>query len=98
MYIAIGQRRRAKAGRGRTWRCGKKGRLYVVAAGVDEGKPGKTQITINEGERQKRSRGVGRGEEGKKAHVGRNAVTSNSGRRMRVESVELSDNPALGSR
>lgn len=80
MYIAIGQKKRArKLGRKAAAKRG-----AVVAAGV-EGKPGKTQITINEGDRQK-----GRG---KKRVWGENVVTSNSGRPMRVDSAELSDNP-----
>lgn len=61
--------------------------VLVDAEGV-RGKPGKTQITISEGVRQKRGR--------KSTCVGKNVATSNSGRPMRAESAELSDNPALG--
>lgn len=61
--------------------------VLVDAEGVRE-KPGKTQITISEGDRQKRGR--------KSTCVRKNVATSNSGRPMRAESAELSDNPALG--
>lgn len=50
MYIAIGQKKRSERGLVKKKAATK--RNVVVAAGV-EGRSGKTQITINEGDRQK---------------------------------------------
>lgn len=77
MYIAIGQKKRAK----RLVRKKAAAKRNVVDAAGVEGKSGKTQITINEGGRKK---------EKEKKHVWRrDVVTSNSQYPMRIESVRV---------